>query len=385
MDSNRVILRSVLGFGIVASGLIFARAATGQSTNPAAVSTNSRRSAHMPTFENAKVEQRVATRPLPEEVKSWTAGANSAQWLGYSVPKIDGDEHILCCSDDWNGRRNCGSCRLEDGNRGTTFESKGNGIAKLEGPRYAVILVRAEANRIGKIRVFSEDCALDAGGLQITWLTNADPGESVGFLTSLVRDGNFEEHGDNGVNHAALMAIALHADPEAEAALQSFVTVDQTESLRKQAGFWLGSIRGAAGERLLEKMATSDPSSNVRAQVAFDLSVSKEPAATDAMIRMAHDDASAHVRGQALFWLAQKAGKRAGQTITGAIDNDPDTEVKKKAVFALSQMPRDEGVPKLIEVAQTNHNPEVRKQAMFWLGQSGDPRALAFFEKLLSK
>jgi HEAT repeat protein len=91
------------------------------------------------------------------------------------------------------------------------------------------------------------------------------------------------------------------------------------------------------------------------------------------------------VRGQALFWLAQKAGKKAASTITGAIDNDPDTEVKKKAVFALSQMPKDEGVPKLIEVAQSNRNLEVRKQAMFWLGQSNDPRALEFFEKMLSK
>jgi hypothetical protein len=57
--------------------------------------------------------------------------------------------------------------------------------------------------------------------------------------------------------------------------------------------------------------------------------------------------------------------------------------VKKKAVFALSQMPKDEGVPKLIEVAEKNKNPEVRKQAMFWLGQSEDPRALAFFERVL--
>jgi hypothetical protein len=42
-------------------------------------------------------------------------------------------------------------------------------------------------------------------------------------------------------------------------------------------------------------------------------------------------------------------------------------------------------VPKLIAVAQTNKNPEVRKQAMFWLGQSNDPRAVAFFEKILSQ
>jgi HEAT repeat protein len=103
------------------------------------------------------------------------------------------------------------------------------------------------------------------------------------------------------------------------------------------------------------------------------------------MIRIAHDDTSAHVRGQALFWIAQKAGKKAVGTIIGAIENDPDTDVRKKAVFALSQLPKDEGVPKLIEVAQSNRNPEVRKQAMFCLGQSQDPRALQFFEKVLSQ
>jgi HEAT repeat protein len=123
----------------------------------------------------------------------------------------------------------------------------------------------------------------------------------------------------------------------------------------------------------------------VRAHVAFALSVSHEPGAVQEMIRMAHDDQSTHVRGQALFWLAHKAGQKAVGAITGAIEDDPDTDVKKKAVFALSQLPKDEGVPKLIEVAQTNRNREVRKQAMFWLGQSHDPRALAFFEKILTQ
>ena len=51
--------------------------------------------------------------------------------------------------------------------------------------------------------------------------------------------------------------------------------------------------------------------------------------------------------------------------------------------FALSQMPASEGVPLLINVARTNPNREVRKQAMFWLGQSGDERAVRFFEDVL--
>jgi len=67
------------------------------------------------------------------------------------------------------------------------------------------------------------------------------------------------------------------------------------------------------------------------------------------------------------------------------IINDPETEIRKKAVFALSQLPKDEGVPKLIEVARSHRDAAVRKQAIFWLGQSRDPRALAFFEQVLTQ
>jgi HEAT repeat protein len=71
--------------------------------------------------------------------------------------------------------------------------------------------------------------------------------------------------------------------------------------------------------------------------------------------------------------------------IKAALDQDPEVEVKKKAVFALSQLPKEEGVPLLIGLARTHRSPEVRKQAMFWLGQSGDPRALSFFEEVLKR
>jgi len=48
-------------------------------------------------------------------------------------------------------------------------------------------------------------------------------------------------------------------------------------------------------------------------------------------------------------------------------------------------LPKDEAVPKLIEIARTQKNREVQKQAFFWLGQTHDPRALAFFEQVLTK
>jgi len=248
-----------------------------------------------------------------------------------------------------------------------------------------VILLRAEGRKIGKIRTVWENCVLDAGGLPITWLTAAKPAESVKLLERFVDGKESDERGGENLSRGALMAIAMHADASADQALAGFVAPEKPEAMRKEAAFWAGEARRGAGVQLLKRMAKEDPSSDVRAHVSFALSISRESDAVDEMIRMAHEDASGHVRGQALFWLAQKAGRKASGAISGAIENDPDTEVKKKAVFALSQMPKDDGVPKLIQVAQTNRNPEVRKQAMFWLGQSNDPRALDFFEKILAK
>ena len=336
----------------------------------------------LPRVENVRLEKRALAGPLAGEMKRWTDQAEEPQWLAYAVPQVAGDR-MMCCGDyDGWSRAGCSTCRLEEADRGDSGANRGT--VKLEGPRNMVVLFRAESKHVMKVRVLSEDCSLDAGGLTFVWLSGVPPSESVAWLQPFVRSADLEARETRRTAKGALTAIALHADASADAALASFTSVDQPESLRKQAAFWLGAARGKAGLAVLQKMAKSDPSAEVRSQVTFALSVSHEPEAVTEMIRMAHDDESGHVRGQALFWLAHKADQKAVGAIASAIENDPDTQVKKKAVFALSRLPKDEGVPKLIEVAQTNRNPAVRKQAMFWLGQSRDPRALAFFEKILA-
>jgi hypothetical protein len=336
-----------------------------------------------PSVEHAHLETRALSAPLANELKDWTARSPQPRWTGYAVPQIPGKNEV-CCGSSGSWSEGCGICHLEDSDHGVNMNSR-DATVKLEAPRQLAILFRAENNKIMKIRLVSADCTLDGGGLPFMWLTGVKPAESVAVLSGYVHSEDFEEHGEGRQGHEALTAIALHADNSADRALESFVRPEEREALRKQAAFWLGETRGKAGLAALQKMAKSDPSSDVRAHVTFALSVNREAGAVDEMIRMAHEDESGHVRGQALFWLAQKAGQKAAGAITSAIENDPDTAVKKKAVFALSQMPKDEGVPKLIQVAQTNKNPAVRKQAMFWLGQSNDPRALEFFEKVLSQ
>jgi HEAT repeat protein len=349
--------------------------------------------AQEPRFSNAKAQSRSAAAGLEREFRGIVAAQESPAWIGYSVPVLG--EHQMCCWNSTDSYRNaggcCGGCRLEGSNGVSFSNSDENRSVKLEGPQNMLVLFRVAGKSVEKIRTFSEDCAIDAGGLPVYWLTGVKPAESVALLATFVRAGgpgtieSDEDKPSRRRANAAISAIALHAEATADTALESFITPAQSEWLRGQTAFWLGSARERRGYDILKRMVRDDPSDRVRDKVVFALSVSKVPESVDTMIAVAREDRSSHVRGQALFWLGQKAGKKAVEAISAAIEDDPDTDIKKKAVFALSQLPKDQGVPLLIQVAKTNKNPAVRKQAMFWLGQSNDSRALSFFEQVLKQ
>jgi HEAT repeat protein len=145
---------------------------------------------------------------------------------------------------------------------------------------------------------------------------------------------------------------------------------------------WLTDVRAGDSVDWLAVLAADD-SRRVANTATMAIALHADARATDRLIALARDGKTNAVRGTALFWVAQRAGDKATGTITQALE-DPETEVRKKAVFALSQLPKDEGIPKLIDVARNHRDVAVRRQAMFWLGQSRDPRALAFFEQILT-
>jgi hypothetical protein len=380
-------IQNGVGSSLIATGLVWGitqqftvHAQQRATTGGASVSATQTGTAK---FENGTLQIQQLSGTLNGSVKSWAARTTKPEWLGYAVAEVKSSRSVGC----WHGGDVCDICRLEGANSGSNIvmQSGEKGSVKLEGPRELMILYRAEAGKIGKIRIVSTENSLDGGGLTLVWLAGVKAPESVGLLETMVRGANTETAGEEKINKGALAAIAMHGDASADRALASFAGSSEPASLRKEVAFWFGEARGAEGVRALQKMEQNDSSLEFREQVAFALSISQEPEALTELIRMAHNDQVSKVRGQALFWLGQKAGERASKAITGSIESDPDTDVKKKAVFALSQMPRDQGVPKLIQVAETNRNPVVRKEAMFWLGQSGDPQALAFFEKVLSQ
>jgi HEAT repeat protein len=332
-----------------------------------------------PQLRSGKLVEQASSGDLAKDV----AAISGPAWVGYSVPVIPG-EHHMCCWNSYNEFRAnsncCGGCNLERKDGGSFIGDKLSDC-HLEAASEFFVLMRVQGGNVEKIRPFSADCGLDAGGLTVYWLNGVTADQSITFLSRFAEQGT----GSKKQEDESVVAIALHNSPAADAMLERLMSPGQSEHSREQASFWLASTRGRKGFELVRAALRNDNDAHFLEHATFALSTSKEPDAQDELMRLARNDSRPKVREQAIFWLAQKAGQRVSKTITDAIENDPDTDVKKKAVFALSQMPESEGVPLLIKTAENNRNPVVRKEAIFWLGQSGDPRALDFIESVLRR
>src|SRR5712691_8332851 len=252
--------------------------------------------AQQPRVVNAKMQTGSAAAGLEKKFRTLLSAQAEPAWMGYAVPMVAG-QHQMCCyssGDEFTHASGCcGPCRLES-SRGINISTDEHsnaaslGTVKLEGPDYLLVLFRIEQKRVDRIRAFSEDCQLDAGGLPFIWLTDVRPAESVAWLASFVTaplsDADSETKQSQRANQHALTAIALHADPSADRALEGFVSPSQPESLRGHTAFWLGAARGKQGLAVLKRMAREDPSDRVREKVTFALSVSHEPEAVEEML-----------------------------------------------------------------------------------------------------
>lgn len=254
--------------------------------------------AQEPRVVNAKLQTRGAAG-LEKEFHALVSNQVGPAWIGYAVPAALGCRW-MCCRDSLDDFRGiggcCDGCRLESENnsfvtRNDIFE---NGRVDLESPASILVLFRVNSKKVGKIRAFSEDCELDAGGLPFYWLTGVRPAESVVLLGSFVSasQGEPEEEWE-GLRDSALAALALHADVAADRALEKFVADGQPDALREHAAFWLGSERGRFGYEVLRRLVKEDPNDSFRQKAIFALSVSRVPEAVDTMIGVARSDRSA--------------------------------------------------------------------------------------------
>jgi HEAT repeat protein len=359
------------GLPVAAAPFADLEAPTAQSAAP---TTGAPAAANSMPIRSTNLARRDPGEGLAAAVREIAATANGPVWAAWTVPAVQSHQRNAVTYSHW---QQPDGCVLRDDGRidGRTGD--------WQDTTTMVMVARLTAGRIDRVSFVDARCTVDAGTRKVYWMPNVRPADSVRVLTEVVRHAASRENvGGDIEDSAAIAAIALTGDPAADTALASFVAADQPAKLRRDAAFWMGVARGAAGAAGVDRLAASDADESLREHLTFVLTLTGDRG-LERLIDMARHDASSGVRRQAVFWLSQKAGERAITTIGRAVNEDPDVEVRKQAVFALSQLPKDEGVPKLIALARTHRNGEVRKQAMFWLGQSGDPRALTLFEELL--
>lgn len=257
--------------------------------------------AEQPPIANARLDSASAAGGLEAAVKAAMGKQTGPAWIGYAVAMIPGDGQACCWE---NGDR---GCVLEE-RRGPAAAAAGPvRPIKLEGPTHATVLLRVEQNKVGKVRAFSRDCPLDAGGLPMHWLTAVKPAESVALLARLTGEASAEGRKAEATVHA----LAWHAGGEAQAALEKLAAAGPDEKLRKSAIFWLASARGRPGYQAVSRLAREDGDDKVREHAIFALTQTRDPEAIPAIIRIAREDKNPKVRKQAMFWLGQSKDPRA--------------------------------------------------------------------------
>lgn len=328
-----------------------------------------------PKVVNAKLQTHAVNGPLAAEVKKLVESDAGPVWIGYSVP-IAGEHHSCCYYSD--GGISFRGCGLEGSQLGMQGGIPASGPVQLEAPKEAVILMRAENRQLEKIRTFTSDCDLDAGGTPFHWLTGVKADDSVAYLQSLAGSGYVQ----SDVGRSAVGAIAVHQGSLAQSVLEKFISPDQPDSIRRRA---IDSMawRGRPGFDVLSRLVKNDADERTREEAIRALALTKQPDALQLIRQASTNDKSGRVRGEALAVLARYDPATAGKLIQNAIDTDADKQVRRRAMAALTQLPPEQGIPMLIALARGTKDAEIRRESMQMLGRSRDPRAQRFIEEVL--
>jgi hypothetical protein len=224
-------------------------------------------------------------------------------------------------------------------------------------------------------------------------------GDKSGAVAIRVRDGRISVHEDGGeglnISSAAgeekgpaswgvLLFMNQVRDGRCRVLDMDVLAPDRAYDLGDERLAWLGTVDEEHGLEFLRSLSAS-ADHKLREELVFAFYLFNGPAAVADLIGLARRDPDMEVRKDAIFWLGQKASAAAVAALGEVISSPEALEIKKAAVFALSQLPEETGTPMLLRIARQNPQPRLRKEAIFWLGQSGDPRALDFFEEILLK
>ncbi len=153
---------------------------------------------------HAQLDTRAAAGGLENQMRALLASQPQPAWIGYSVPTSG-----LYAGECWNG----------------------NGVVRLEPPPEVFLLFRAEAGAVTQIRTVSPDCAIDAGGVPLHWLTGVSLKENAAWLSSLALRADLSDQ----LRQRAVHALSMTKGPEAVEVLASLARREPRSRVGRQA------------------------------------------------------------------------------------------------------------------------------------------------------
>ena len=108
-----------------------------------------------------------------------------------------------------------------------------------------------------RLRTFTPECEIDAGGMPLVWLDDVKPDDSVSWLASLVTSQPDPALKRDSLATRAIAAIAMHAAPAAVAQLISLARGTKSADVRKEAMTWLGRSKDPQALNFLADLLTS--------------------------------------------------------------------------------------------------------------------------------
>jgi HEAT repeat protein len=264
--------------------------------------------AAQPRLVKGTVREQALTGALDGTIRQ-IAGAAGSQpaWIAWAAPVADGRSSMCCFGGDWHGvSATSGRCRLEPGGSSTIMD-RDNRTVRLEAPEAFFVFVRVENKRVERVRMFSEDCEVEAGTVPITWLTGVPPAASAAFLSDVANEADATDRARKG----AVSALAQHRVPEAVTGLVRLARRAPEAKLREDALFWLSQRAGDQAAAAITDAIEHDPETQVKKKAVFALSQLPPDQGVPKLIDVARTHKNPAVRKQAMFWLGQSRDARA--------------------------------------------------------------------------
>jgi hypothetical protein len=243
--------------------------------------------AQQPRLSNGRIEPHATTN-IGKDLQALAGTLTEPTWVGYSQPLIDGD-HQMC--DYWN-----------NGNRYTQSTDP----IRLEPADFFFVLFRVENKQITRIRTYSDNCPLDAGGKAVHWFTNVSVSDSVNYMKTFMGPAATRR-----LNDSAVTVLALTEGQQPLNELIALAGNGTTASVKGNALFWLAQRAGQKAVGTITAAIENDPDTEVKKKAVFALSQLPKDEGVPLLIQQARSNKNPVVRKQAMFWLGQTKDPRA--------------------------------------------------------------------------